>query len=196
MVTHPRPRMLPAVEAPEFELVIRPRPGWISVDWKELWQFRELMYFQVWRDVKVRYKQTALGVAWAILVPVFSMVIFTMIFGNFADMKGKLPLGENYSLFVYAGLAAVDIVCNGAGDGRTGAGESAGDDFENLFSSPVRAGSGGRRGVCGYGVVVRRDGDAHAVVSSRCRRAIFSGCFPSCCSYAWCRSAFHFCCRR
>ncbi len=91
-------------QTPVRELVIRPRRGWIGIDWDEMWHFRELLYFMTWRDVKVRYKQSALGVAWAILVPAFSMVIFTVIFGNFADMKKQLPEGLNYSLFVYAGL--------------------------------------------------------------------------------------------
>jgi len=91
-------------EAPPQERVIRARPGWISVDWDELWQFRELLYFLVWRDVKVRYKQTALGVAWAVLVPVFSMVIFTVIFGNFAHMKNDMPNGVNYSVWNFAAL--------------------------------------------------------------------------------------------
>src|SRR5580704_3719067 len=94
----------PESEVGPPERVIQSRPGWISVDWSELWQFRELLYFLIWRDVKVRYKQTALGVGWAVLVPVFSMIIFTMIFGNFANMKGQLPAGMNYSVFVYAGL--------------------------------------------------------------------------------------------
>jgi lipopolysaccharide transport system permease protein len=89
---------------PEYELVIKPRPGWISVDWKELWQFRELLYFQVWRDVKVRYKQSVLGIAWALLVPIFNMLIFTLIFGNFADMKNKLPQGMSYPIYVYCGI--------------------------------------------------------------------------------------------
>jgi lipopolysaccharide transport system permease protein len=86
------------------ELVIRPRRGWIGIDWEEMWHFRELLYFMTWRDVKVRYKQSALGVAWAVIVPVFSMVIFTVIFGNFADMKKQLPEGLNYAVFVYGGL--------------------------------------------------------------------------------------------
>lgn len=90
--------------AEPYELVIRPRRGWIGVDWAELLHYRELLYFLVWRDVKVRYKQTALGVAWAVLVPVFSMIIFTVIFGNFANMKSSLPAGMNYAVFVYAGL--------------------------------------------------------------------------------------------
>jgi lipopolysaccharide transport system permease protein len=92
------------VEHETPELVLRARPGWISVDWRELLQFRELLYFLIWRDVKVRYKQTVLGVAWAVLVPVFSMIIFTVIFGNFAGMKNELPAGMNYAVFVYVGL--------------------------------------------------------------------------------------------
>ena len=80
---------------------IQPRSGWIPIDWKELWEFRELLYFLIWRDVKVRYKQTVLGVAWAVLQPVFSMVIFTIIFGKFAKIPSEnLP----YAVFVYAGL--------------------------------------------------------------------------------------------
>jgi lipopolysaccharide transport system permease protein len=96
--------LLPDSEASVTELVVRARPGWIGVDWRELIEFRELLYFLVWRDVKVRYKQTALGVAWAIVVPVFTMLIFTVIFGNYAGMKKELPPGLNYAVFVYVGL--------------------------------------------------------------------------------------------
>lgn len=83
------------------ELVIRPHKGWIGIDWSELWRYRELLYFLVWRDFRVRYKQTVLGVAWAVVQPVFSMIIFTVIFGRLA----KIP-SENfpYAVFVYAGL--------------------------------------------------------------------------------------------
>ena len=90
-----------SVEAHKIENIIRPRPGWIAVDWRELWDSRELLVFLVWRDITVRYKQTVLGVAWAVLQPVFSMVVFTIIFGNLA----KLPSdGVAYPVFVYAGL--------------------------------------------------------------------------------------------
>ena len=83
------------------ELVIRPRSGWIAIDWRELWTARELLYFLMLRDVKIRYKQTVLGVAWAVLQPLFTMLIFTVIFGRFA----KLPSdGMPYALFVFAGL--------------------------------------------------------------------------------------------
>lgn len=88
------------------EIVIEPRRGWLTIDRRELWRHRELLFFLVWRDVKVRYKQTVLGVAWAVLVPVLSMLVFTAIFGNFAGFKGKLPTGLQvaYPVYVYAGL--------------------------------------------------------------------------------------------
>lgn len=81
--------------------VIRPRPGWQAVDLRELWQYRELLFFLIWRDIKVRYKQTVLGAAWAILQPVTSMVIFSIIFGRFAKIPSD---GVAYPIFVYAGL--------------------------------------------------------------------------------------------
>ena len=83
------------------ETIIRPRPGWISIDWRELWDSRELLAFLVWRDVSVRYKQTVLGLAWAILQPVFTMLVFTVVFGNLAQMPSQ---GVPYTIFVYAGL--------------------------------------------------------------------------------------------
>lgn len=60
---------------------LRPSTGWLSINFKELWRYRELIYFLTWRDVKVRYKQAVLGIAWAILQPLLTMVIFTVIFG-------------------------------------------------------------------------------------------------------------------
>lgn len=87
-------------------VIIEPTRGWVRLNLRELIRRRELLYFLVWRDVKVRYKQTVLGVAWALLVPVFSMLIFTAIFGNFAGLKSTLPpeLAAAYPVYVYAGL--------------------------------------------------------------------------------------------
>jgi lipopolysaccharide transport system permease protein len=83
------------------ELVIRPKSGWVAMDWSELIRGRELLYFLTWRDVKIRYKQTVLGMAWAVLQPLFTMVVFTVIFGKFAGIKtGEIP----YPVFVFAGL--------------------------------------------------------------------------------------------
>lgn len=81
--------------------VIQPSRGWQLVNVRELWQFRELVYFLVWRDVKVRYKQTALGAAWAVLQPLLMMVIFNVVFGRLAGVNsGGIP----YPLFAFAGL--------------------------------------------------------------------------------------------
>nr|WP_320010657.1 ABC transporter permease [uncultured Desulfobulbus sp.] len=83
------------------ETFIRPRKGWINIDWAELYRYRELLFFLTWRDILVRYKQTALGIAWAILQPVFMMLVFTVIFGKLAKIDSQ---GFPYAVFVYAGL--------------------------------------------------------------------------------------------
>jgi lipopolysaccharide transport system permease protein len=83
------------------EMVIRPRPGWIAIDWQEIWSHRELLAFLVWRDIAVRYKQTVLGPAWAILQPLIMMAIFTVVFGRFAQIPSE---GFPYPVFVFAGL--------------------------------------------------------------------------------------------
>jgi len=81
--------------------IIKPKPKWMLLDIAELWRYRELFYIFVWRDIKVRYKQTLLGASWAIFQPLSSMFIFTIFFGNFAKIpSGTLP----YSLFVLTGL--------------------------------------------------------------------------------------------
>jgi lipopolysaccharide transport system permease protein len=80
---------------------ILPATRWPKLELRELWRYRELAGTLVWRDVKVRYKQTLIGVAWAILQPFTTMVIFTLIFGRFADFPSD---GLPYPIFVYAGL--------------------------------------------------------------------------------------------
>jgi lipopolysaccharide transport system permease protein len=81
--------------------VIRPTRGWTSLGLGELWAYRELLYFLVWRDVKVRYKQTALGAAWAIIQPFFTMVVFSLFFGRLARMPSD---GVPYPVFAFAAL--------------------------------------------------------------------------------------------
>lgn len=82
-------------------LTIRPQRGWAGLDLREHWAYRELLYFLTWRNLKVRYKQTVLGMAWAILQPVISMVLFTLSFGKMAHMPSEeIP----YPIFTYAGL--------------------------------------------------------------------------------------------
>ena len=83
------------------QILIKPKKGWQAVDFGELIRYRELLYFLTWRDIKVRYKQTVLGATWAILQPVVSMIIFSIIFGKFAKIPSD---GVPYPIFVYAGL--------------------------------------------------------------------------------------------
>ncbi len=80
---------------------IEPSKGWVALQLKELWAYRELLYFLIWRDVKVRYKQTALGAAWAIIQPVFTMIVFSLFFGRLAKVPSD---GIPYPIFAYAAL--------------------------------------------------------------------------------------------
>lgn len=80
---------------------IKPSTGWVSLRLKELFDYRELLYFLVWRDVKVRYKQTALGASWAIIQPFFTMVVFSLFFGKLAKIPSD---GVPYPIFSFAAL--------------------------------------------------------------------------------------------
>ncbi|MBU2540195.1 ABC transporter permease [Patescibacteria group bacterium] len=83
------------------EIIIKPNKGFFNLDLKEIWHFRELFYFLSWRDVKVRYKQTLIGIAWAVLQPFLTMIIFSIFFGKLAGISsGEIP----YPIFVYSGL--------------------------------------------------------------------------------------------
>jgi lipopolysaccharide transport system permease protein len=82
-------------------IAIRPSGKWVALDLGSLWSYRELLYFLMWRDVKVRYKQTLLGAAWAVIQPLFAMAIFTLFFGRLAGVPSD---GIPYAIFVYAGL--------------------------------------------------------------------------------------------
>jgi lipopolysaccharide transport system permease protein len=90
--------------------VIEPSRGWVALRLGALWRFRELLYFLVWRDVKVRYKQTVLGAAWAILQPLLTMVIFSIFFGKLAGMPSD---GVPYPLFAYVALVPWTFFANG-----------------------------------------------------------------------------------
>lgn len=91
-------------------LVLRPKKGWQQLGLKDLWQYRELLYFLCWRDIKVRYKQTALGVAWAIVQPLMTMVLFSLFFGRLAKMPSD---GVPYPLFVFTALVPWMFFSNG-----------------------------------------------------------------------------------
>ena len=90
------------IVAPESPMLcIAPPQGWWDLNLGELWQSRELIYFFVWRDIKIRYKQTAIGAAWAVLQPFLAMVVFTIIFGKFAHIPSE---GIPYPVFYYSAL--------------------------------------------------------------------------------------------
>ncbi len=97
--------MLPAkklADSPDLqENIIRPARRWVSLDLAELLAYRELLFFFIWRDVKVRYKQTALGAAWAIIQPFFTMVVFSIFFGWLAGIPSE---GVPYPIFTYTAL--------------------------------------------------------------------------------------------
>jgi lipopolysaccharide transport system permease protein len=95
-------KQLSSAWSDDFDLVVQPRTGLLpAFHLNELWEFRELLYFLTWRDIKVRYKQTALGIVWAILQPVLAMILFTIVFGHVAKISsGGIP----YPIFSYAAL--------------------------------------------------------------------------------------------
>jgi lipopolysaccharide transport system permease protein len=97
-------------QAPLVHLRLAPSKGWVSLKLGELWEYRELLYFLVWRDVKVRYKQTILGATWAILQPFLTMVVFTLFFGGLAQIPSdNIP----YPLFSFAALVPWSFFANG-----------------------------------------------------------------------------------
>lgn len=93
-------------------LLIEPGKGWVSLKLGELWIYRELLYFLTWRDIKVRYKQTALGAAWAIIQPLFTMLVFSVFFGRLAKIPSD---GIPYPLFSFAALVPWTFFANGLG---------------------------------------------------------------------------------
>jgi lipopolysaccharide transport system permease protein len=93
-------RRFPSAE-PVAVVTIRPSRGWVALNLRELWSYRELAYFFVWRDLKVRYKQTAFGALWAVIQPFMLMVVFSLFLGR---ISGIAPAGVPYPLFAFAGL--------------------------------------------------------------------------------------------
>ena len=93
--------------------IIEPQEGWRLIDWKELWAYRELLYVLTMRDIKVRYKQTVLGFAWAIIQPVMMMGVFSIFFGRLAQMPSD---GYPYPIFVYAALLPWTFFANAIGN--------------------------------------------------------------------------------
>jgi lipopolysaccharide transport system permease protein len=86
---------------PKPHIVIEPQRGWTSLELMDLWRYRELLFFLTWRDIKIRYKQTVMGATWAILQPLFTMVIFSVIFGTLAGLPSD---GIPYPIFTFTAL--------------------------------------------------------------------------------------------
>lgn len=91
------------------ELLITPANRWIPLHLSELWEYRELLYFLVWRDIKVRYKQTALGAAWAVMQPLFMMLVFSLFFGRLAKVPSD---GIPYPIFAFCALIPWQLFAN------------------------------------------------------------------------------------
>ncbi|XOU94779.1 MAG: ABC transporter permease [Candidatus Kerfeldbacteria bacterium] len=81
--------------------IIKPKKGWVGINFKELWLFKELFYIFSWRDIKVRYKQTAIGIIWALIQPIMLMVVFSLFFGNLIGVPSD---GIPYPIFAFSGL--------------------------------------------------------------------------------------------
>jgi lipopolysaccharide transport system permease protein len=97
----------------EHEIIIQPAGGWISVNLDEVWEYRELLYFLTWRDIKVRYKQTMIGAAWAIIQPFFMMVVFSLFFGHLAKVPSD---GIPYPIFVSCALLPWQLFAHALGE--------------------------------------------------------------------------------
>lgn len=90
-----------SAKAEQWDTLIRPAAGWVPLELGELWEHRELLYFFIWRNIKVRYKQTVLGGAWAIIQPFLTMVVFSIFFGRLAGIPSE---GVPYPIFAYTAL--------------------------------------------------------------------------------------------
>ncbi len=95
---------------PSEAIVIKPARGWLDLGFKDLWLYRELLYFLVWRDIKVRYKQTALGALWAVLQPLLTMVVFTIVFSRMAGIESE---GAAYPIFSFTALLPWNFFAQG-----------------------------------------------------------------------------------
>jgi lipopolysaccharide transport system permease protein len=107
----------PAVQAGSFSVpatvtVIEPRHGWAVINWRELFNYRDLLYFLIWRDIKVRYKQTVLGALWAVIQPTMYMLVFSLFFGRLAGIPSD---GLPYPIFLYAGLLPWTLFASSVG---------------------------------------------------------------------------------
>lgn len=107
------PTDLKSATASAHTAVFEAKSGWQFIDCRELWEYRDLFYFLIWRNIKVRYAQSILGIGWAIIQPVFSMIVFTIVFGNLAKISSD---GAPYAIFSYAALVPWTYFSNSLAD--------------------------------------------------------------------------------
>jgi lipopolysaccharide transport system permease protein len=113
---------------------LKPSSGWRAVNFRELWQYRELLYFLSWRDIKVRYKQTALGALWAILQPFLTMLVFSVFFGRLAKMPSD---GIPYPIFAFAALVPWTFFSSGLTQSGNSLIQNAGMLKKVYFPRPI-----------------------------------------------------------
>src|SRR3990172_6448744 len=104
-----------STETPSKQItVIRPTKGWVRIHLRELWEYRELLFFLIWRDAKVRYKQTVLGIGWAVIQPLLMALLFTVVFNQLANIQSR---NVEFILFAYMGLLPWNLFAKGLTDG-------------------------------------------------------------------------------
>ena len=116
---------------------LRPTHGLAALNLRDLWVYRELVLFLTWRDILVRYKQTVLGAAWAVIQPIVQMVVFTFIFSNAAGFSSE---GVPYPIFNFTALLTLGVILQSDERCRTLAGHQSQYDHEDLFSPPDHPG--------------------------------------------------------
>ena len=97
----------------QAEVTVKPLTGWLNLRLQEVWEFRELMFFLIWRDIAVKYKQTVIGIVWAVVQPLMAMVVFSVIFGRLAKLDSQ---GFPYEIFSYVGILPWQFFSNGVGN--------------------------------------------------------------------------------
>ena len=131
--------------SPERHALIKSEEAGVQLNLGELWHYRELLYFLTLRDIKVRYKQTLMGVAWVIIQPLTTVLIFTLVFNRFVRLDtGSLP----YPLFALSGLLLWLFFANAVTNSTHSLGEQCEPDYESLFSAHVYPGGFSRRRSC------------------------------------------------
>jgi lipopolysaccharide transport system permease protein len=117
----PDPAVVEAAAAAEavMETVIEPKKGWIGLNWPELSRSRELLFFLVWRDIKVRYKQATLGILWAVLVPLIQVMIFSIIFGSGLNLASQLSprVAHAFPVFIFSAMLGWQVINRSLNDG-------------------------------------------------------------------------------